>query len=221
MTNFVIHTADDKTKTFDSEEKFREVCDLLDERDADYTTEEGSKSVETGSVDTQDSEGDPEGESTPNETEVVQTGAENVQSLGEDNQSNGVDDIAELVENPIDWLGEKNDEYVNIVKGKDAISKRGFRYIQSKFEITTESKVVKFIEEPLGVIVWAKAELPDGRSAEAHGEGYQFEADMRGSTVSKNEFIRYGDTRAKSRALADLTSSGALATEELQGEINE
>lgn len=32
-----------------------------------------------------------------------------------------------------------------------------------------------------------------------------------------NEFARYSDTRAKNRALADLTSSGALAIEELEG----
>ena len=120
-------------------------------------------------------------------------------------------DIEKLVENPIDWLNEINDEYTNVVKGTPAISKRGFRFIQSKFEITTESKVVQWVDDPLGVIIWAKAELPDGRSAEAHGEGWQFE-----SQVDDNEFVRYADTRAKNRALADLTSSGALATEELK-----
>lgn len=121
------------------------------------------------------------------------------------------DDIDQLVQNPIDWLREKNDEYVNVVKGTPAISKRGFRYIQSKFEISTESEVVQWVDDPTGVIVWAKAELPDGRSAEAHGEGWLFE-----SSVDDNEFVRYADTRAKNRALSDLTSSGALATEELK-----
>ena len=120
-------------------------------------------------------------------------------------------DIDALVENPIEWLRGINSEYVNVVKGTPAISKRGFRYIQSKFEISTESEVVQWVNEPTGVIVWAKAELPDGRSAEAHGEGWQFE-----SKVDDNEFVRYADTRAKNRALADLTSSGALATEELK-----
>ena len=120
-------------------------------------------------------------------------------------------DIDALVQNPIDWLREKNDAYVNTVKGTPAISKRGFRYIQSKFEITTESEVAQWVDDPTGVIIWAKAELPDGRSAEAHGEGWQFEG-----SVDDNEFVRYADTRAKNRALADLTSSGALATEELK-----
>jgi hypothetical protein len=61
--------------------------------------------------------------------------------------------------------------------------------------------------------VWAKASLPDGHSAEAHGEGWKFEAD-----VDDNEFVRYADTRAKNRALSDLTSAGALAVSELTKE---
>ena len=130
---------------------------------------------------------------------------------GEPAQNPPKDDIDALVENPIDWLRSVNEDYVNVVKGTPAISKRGFRFIQSKFEISTQSELVEVVEDPLGVIVWAKAELPDGRSAEAHGEGWKSE-----SSVDDNEFVRYADTRAKNRALADLTSSGALATEELK-----
>jgi len=103
---------------------------------------------------------------------------------------------------------------VNTVKGTPAISKRGFRYIQSQFGITTKSEVVTTFDDPVGVVVWAKAELPDGRSAEAHGEGYVTER-----KVDDNEFVRYADTRAKNRALADLTSSGALCVEEMEGEL--
>jgi len=123
-------------------------------------------------------------------------------------------DIDALVQNPIDWLERKNGAYVNTVKGTPAISKRGFRYIQSQFGITTESEVVATFDDPMGVVVWAKAELPDGRSAEAHGEGYVTER-----KVDDNEFVRYADTRAKNRALADLTSSGALCVEEMEGEL--
>jgi len=115
-----------------------------------------------------------------------------------------------LAKDPIQWLESKNTDFVNTIKGKPAISKQGFRYIQSKFGITTQSEVVQTFDDPRGCIVWAKAELPDGQYAEAHGEGYITESD-----VSDNEFVRYADTRAKNRAISDLTSAGALAASEL------
>jgi hypothetical protein len=116
-----------------------------------------------------------------------------------------------LSKNPIQFLESVNGDFVNRIKGTPAISKQGFRFIQREFEITTESEVVEWSEDPLGCVVWAKATLPGGYSAEAHGEGYQFESD-----VSDNEFVRYADTRAKNRAISDLTSAGALAVSELQ-----
>jgi len=119
----------------------------------------------------------------------------------------------QLSKDPITFLRRVNTDFVNTIKGKPAISKQGFRFIQREFEISTESEVVQWIDEPLGCVVWAKAELENGYSAEAHGEGYQFEGD-----VSDNEFVRYADTRAKNRAISDLTSAGALAVSELQGE---
>lgn len=125
-------------------------------------------------------------------------------------------DPEELSKNPIGFLRDVDEAFVNTISGKPAISKQGFRFIQREFEISTESEVVQWSEDPLGCVVWAKAELPNGYAAEAHGEGYQFEAD-----VSDNEFVRYADTRAKNRALSDLTSAGALAVSELQGDGSE
>ena len=125
-------------------------------------------------------------------------------------------DTPTLREDPIGHLRQINDEYVNTIQGTPAISKRGFRYIQAELEITTESEVVAWSDDPYGVVVWARAELPDGRAAEAHGEGYPSERGM-----DDGEFVRYADTRAKSRALSDLTSAGALAVDELRGGIDE
>jgi len=119
----------------------------------------------------------------------------------------------QLAEDPIGWLEGINNDFVNTIKGTPAISKQGFRFIQSQFGITTESEVVEVLDDPTGVLVWAKAELPDGQSAEAHGEGYLTERD-----VDDNEFCRYADTRAKNRAISDLTSAGALAVSELSKE---
>jgi hypothetical protein len=119
----------------------------------------------------------------------------------------------ELSKDPIGFLESVNTDFVNTIKGKPAISKQGFRFIQREFGITTESEVVEMVNDPLGCVVWAKASLPDGNSAEAHGEGWKFEKD-----VDDNEFVRYADTRAKNRALSDLTSAGALAVSELTKE---
>jgi hypothetical protein len=126
------------------------------------------------------------------------------------------DDAPTLQEDPIAYLENINSDFTNTVKGTPAISKRGFRYIQAELNISTESEVAGYAEDPYGVIVWAKAELPDGRSAEAHGEGYPSESGM-----DKGEWVRYADTRAKNRALSDLTSAGALAVDELKGGIDE
>jgi len=121
-----------------------------------------------------------------------------------------INDPDKLSEDPIGWLESINNSFVNTIKGTPAISKQGFRFIQAQFGITTEAEVVQWIDDPTGCIVWAKAELPDGQSAEAHGEGYLSE-----TKVDDNEFVRYADTRAKNRAISDLTSAGALAVSEL------
>jgi len=115
-----------------------------------------------------------------------------------------------LAQDPIEWLESQNTDFVNTIKGTPAISKQGFRFIQQRFGIRTESDVVETFSDPRGVIVWARAERPDGQYAEAHGEGYISESD-----VDDNEFVRYADTRAKNRAISDLTSAGALAVSEL------
>ena len=130
--------------------------------------------------------------------------------------SKTTNDSPTLQEDPIGYLKNINKEFVNKIKGNDAISKRGFRYIQAELDITTESEVVGWTDDPYGVVVWARAELPDGRAAEAHGEGYPGERGM-----DKAEWVRYADTRAKNRALSDLTSAGALAVDELRGGFDE
>ena len=119
-------------------------------------------------------------------------------------------DVDQFHQDPIGYLSSINTEFVNTIKGTPAISKRGFRFMQTELGVSTTAEVVATFDDPKGVIVHARAEMPDGRFAEAHGEGYLTE-----SGVSDNEFVRYADTRAKNRAISDLTSSGALAESEL------
>jgi len=143
------------------------------------------------------------------EPEVVEDDAHPEQADGQPEVDN---DTEVLAQDPIQWLESKNSEFVYTKKGTPAISKQGFRYIQQRFDISTESEVVETFDDPLGVIVWAKATGMNGQTAEAHGEAWQFESD-----VDDNEFVRYADTRSKNRAISDLTSAGVLAVSELSG----
>jgi len=201
MSDWIVKDAErGSTRPVDSRAEAEEVADELKSLGAD---------VEIIPPDEDNSVEPPQTDAQPVEEPTDEAPPENIES---DTDQSGAD-MEALVQNPIEWLESKNADYVNTVKGTPAISKRGFRYIQSQFGITTKSEVVGEFDDPVGVVVWAKAEL-DGYSAEAHGEGYQFESD-----VSDNEFVRYADTRAKNRALADLTSSGALCVEEMEGEL--
>lgn len=211
----VVDTKKGNTRDVDSKSEAEETKDDLIQLGADprhveirppgdekvHTVEDGEAIQQGGSVDSD--------ASADGGTEVVE---EPEPVTPEEHQSAKAEVVApeELSKDPIGFLERINNDFVNTIKGKPAISKQGFRFIQREFEISTESEVVQWIDDPLGCVVWAKAELPGGYSAEAHGEGYQFESD-----VSDNEFVRYADTRAKNRAISDLTSAGALAVSEL------
>jgi len=192
----VINNDTGESNTFATEESAKDTLHLLREGGDDVelvdTHEEGEQ-VEPQVVDHTDTPKDP--------------GTPAAKQAAPDTND---DDDPVMLANPIDYLRGINSEFVNTIKGTPAISKRGFRYMQTELGISTTSEVVTVIDEPKGVIVHARAETPDGRHAEAHGEGYLAEGD-----VKDNEFVRYADTRAKNRAISDLTSSGALSESEL------
>jgi len=170
-------------KEFTNKQEFKDTCDLLDERNVDYKTETPETHTDGG----------------PKEAEPVTAETVTTESSGQ-----------ELISHPISYLRGINDDFVNVISGTPAISKRGFRYMQTELGISTTSEVVATFDDPKGVVVHARAEMPDGRCAEAHGEGYLTE-----SGVDDNEFVRFADTRAKSRAISDLTAAGALSEAEL------
>jgi len=200
MTYILKDTEQDATVEFSSKEK-------AEQKKQELTTKETKGRFEIIGPDTENTQKpQTDGSGSPE-----QTPAEPPEPVETDTQTTEVIDSTEqLAKDPIAWLEGQNTDFVNTIKGTPAISKQGFRFIQSQFGITTESEVVQTFDDPTGVVVWAKAELPDGQCAEAHGEGYLSERD-----VDDNEFVRYADTRAKNRAISDLTSAGALAVSEL------
>ena len=197
MANFtVIDNTQDKEKEFQTREAAEDTRAFLAKEGHDVELVDGN------ATNGQDVDAEVVDNSAPQAKQTAAPSAEPAQDR---------DDYEDIVlrENPLDYLEKINPAFVNTIKGTRAISKRGFRYMQVALGISTTSEIVQVFENPRGIVVHARAELPDGRYAEALGEGYA-EGD-----VDANEFARYADTRAKNRAISDLTSSGALAESEL------
>ena len=212
----LVNSAKDKEREFESVEDAEDQRQDLIGLGADPEDLEVVEVNENGTQSQEDTIEQTEQEPRPTEPvdpEVQQRPTQSDTGVVEAEPVEPEEPIEKLSHDPITFLKSVNDEFVNYIHGEPAISKKGFRFIQREFEISTESDVVEVVDDPLGCIVWAKAELPDGYSAEAHGEGWQFESD-----VDDNEFVRYADSRAKNRAISDLTSAGALAVSELQGD---
>jgi hypothetical protein len=196
MTEYVIHH-DGSTKTYSDKDKFNDVQDLLDSQGHDYETEVR--------------EGDTSEEPEPDGGEVVET-AQPVE-VADDTQSTDQLPDRELTDDPIDWLAQGSDEFVTEIKGTPVITKKGFRVLQHRYDISTTSEIVVGPEETDHEFcrVKATATMPDGRSAEAHASAHVDRGDDHFLLTSM------ADTRAKSRALSDVTGVGAVAVEEMAG----
>jgi hypothetical protein len=122
-----------------------------------------------------------------------------------------------LTDDPIEWLMNGADDLVTTIKNTQVITKKGFRVLQHHYDISTTSEVVVGPEETDDTFcrVHATAEMPDGRTAEAHASAHVDRGDDHFLLVSM------ADTRAKSRALSDITGVGAVAVEEMAGVDND
>jgi len=99
------------------------------------------------------------------------------------------------------------------IKGTTVIKKKGLRVMQHRYDISVYCDLVTPPEETGHDYARAKAiaEMPDGRVAEAYGSASTSRGD--------DSFLlaEMADTRAKSRALIDITGIGHAVVEEMQG----
>jgi len=123
----------------------------------------------------------------------------------------------DITDDPIEWLNRTAGDFVDTIQGTEAINKKGFRVLQHWYDIDTNSEVIVGPEETDFEYcrVRATAEMPDGQTAVAHGSAHVERGD------DMPILLEMADTRAKSRALSDITGVGAVAVAELKAGENE
>jgi hypothetical protein len=151
-------------------------------------------------------------EQSPDSVQAVRDARGEIPDTSESVEADTLPD-RELTDDPIEWLQKGNGELTTSIKGTTVITKKGFRVLQHFYDIDTGSDVVVGPEENDHTFcrVKAWAEMPDGRRAEAHASAHVDRGDDHFLLVSM------ADTRAKSRALSDVTGVGAVAIEEMSG----
>jgi len=208
---------DNDTKTFDDEEQFNQTVDLLEQNGVDFETEKPGS--EEG--DSLDAEVVDHTEEQPTDEEVLDETIEpKADGSGEPTEAEIVQEQPDkpdrnLSDDPVQWI-EDAGNFTYQKNGKTAINKKGLRVLQHWYEINNpESEVIVGPEETEHEYcrVRAKAEMPDGRTAVAHGSAHIGRGD------DSHLLVEMADTRAKSRVLLDITGMGAVAVSELQNEL--
>jgi hypothetical protein len=120
-----------------------------------------------------------------------------------------------LSDDPVEWFGDIG-EFTYTKKGTTCINKKGLRVLQYWYDIDNpDTELVVGPEETDHTFARSKAtvEMPDGRTAVAHGSAHVDRGD------DPWLLTEMSDTRAKSRVILDVTGMGAVAVSELENEL--
>ena len=114
-------------------------------------------------------------------------------------------------------MAELNKEFIVNLKGKDFVQYGGLVDLAHQMElksITTELVQLPNDDNKNQCIIKAVATTEDGKIFEGYGDA----APSNVNSMIAKHLIRMAETRAKARALRDLTNVGMTALEELGGE---
>jgi hypothetical protein len=231
---FVI-VRDGEEKTFDDEGAWKDMQQLLDENDVDYeahgpSKSDGGKPSTNGQnrqssmmeqQDKIDEQTEDETKEEPEETaepEVVEEPDVVESDVVEEPPIEQVPDSPperNLSDDPVEWFGDIG-EFTYTKKGTTCINKKGLRVLQYWYDIDNpDTELVVGPEETDHTFARSKAtvEMPDGRTAVAHGSAHVDRGD------DPWLLTEMSDTRAKSRVILDVTGMGAVAVSELENEL--
>lgn len=136
---------------------------------------------------------------------------------------------AEPVESPGDQLPERSvsddpltwmpGEFIDEIDGTQAINRKGYEVLGHFYDVDVHADLEVAPEETDFVFcrVKATAITADGRACEAYGSAHV----DRGDGDDPALLLEMADTRARKRALSIATGVGAVAVEELKGEVGQ
>jgi len=217
---------DGDEKTFEDKQQFEDTRDLLSQNDVDFDVEVPDNPDAEDDLEpeqTEDAQLSDEGKRTAQAEVVKETDEKATEPVESSAEPDVVDSETlpeepperNLSDDPVQWFGNIG-EFTYSKNGTTAINKKGLRVLQYWYDIgNPDSEVVVGPEDTDHTFarVRAEAEMPDGRTAVAHGSAHVDRGD------DPWLLTEMADTRAKSRVILDITGMGAVAISELENEL--
>jgi hypothetical protein len=193
---------ENKTRTFEEQQKWNDMQDLLDDQGVEYTALVDGQAPADHDVTQGDSKPSNSGATTP---EVVEE--EPPQPTEED-----IESAPSVEDDPVDWLP---DHFIDHIQGVPTVNRKGYAVIASKYDVSvTAEPVVRASETGFEYAEFqATAYTADGTEYSGFGSAH-INRDNGDSPYLLNELA---ETRAMKRAVAWATGIGLTAVEELQG----